>query len=225
MTTTKNPVSAFFLAIALAGCSSPSPQTSSSSNWVVCSVDQECAALSSAFKCEDGYCVDSKNGRVEYTIGSGDPSSVVAAASNSPPLNASEFLADAGSNGQGVLITISGSLMEGTYELTELIEGPFGRPAFPWSWDFQSPQGQIDIDVIGPEPAKGVESPVVNILLNFATADDGLYPGDMPGHCSFAGLSGAGLETSGLFACEDLVGIGSGQPFSLSGALHGLRLP
>ncbi len=218
MTTTKNPVSAFFLAIALAGCSSPSPQTSSSSNWVVCSVDAECAARSSAFKCEDGYCVDSKNGRVVNESGDGDTSTAVSAASKPPPLDAGSFL---GGTSVGVLIAISGSLMKGNYEIVGNLSAGEG---FVWSWETSSSEGRVEVDVVGTEPAPGVtvQSPNVRVTLYFATADDGIYPANGHGHCSFTGVSGESEEAHGRFACEDLVGIGSGQPFSLSGAVDGV---
>ncbi len=53
----------------LGGCSSPGPETSSSSHWVSCTQDADCATVPGANSCEDGYCVDSGGARVEVTDG------------------------------------------------------------------------------------------------------------------------------------------------------------
>lgn len=59
------------VALALAGCSSPSPATSSSSNWATCNAVSDCASVPGAVACTGGYCVDSNGARIES--GGGTP--------------------------------------------------------------------------------------------------------------------------------------------------------
>src|SRR5262245_66211808 len=59
------------LALIFSACSSPTPATSSSSNWVACNTIDECAAVSGAVACTGGYCVDSSGQKIE----SGGPDS------------------------------------------------------------------------------------------------------------------------------------------------------
>jgi hypothetical protein len=53
-----------FLAAVL-GCSSHGGQTSSSSHWVACATAPECASVTGAVACEQGYCVDANHQRIE----------------------------------------------------------------------------------------------------------------------------------------------------------------
>lgn len=53
------------LLAALARCSSPGPQSSSSSNWVACKTVSDCALAPTAVACTNGYCVDSNGERVQ----------------------------------------------------------------------------------------------------------------------------------------------------------------
>lgn len=56
--------SLLLIAAALTRCGSPSPQTSSSSNWADCKTLTDCAANPAAVACKDGYCVDANGERV-----------------------------------------------------------------------------------------------------------------------------------------------------------------
>jgi len=62
----------FWFASVFVGCSSPSPSTSSSSNWVACTKVSDCSAAPGAVDCTGGYCVDANGNRVS---GSGASSS------------------------------------------------------------------------------------------------------------------------------------------------------
>lgn len=208
----------------LAGCSSPGPQISSSSHWITCRTNDDCTSVSAAFTCEDGYCVDPNNGRAvssnsgklgQSAVGS-DGNDAGASAASAPDIDAGAFNA---SSNTGAMLTISGSLMSGSYDLSTSL-GCGGT--FVWNYSGASSSGKFEVDVVGTEPAAGVvvDSPNVKIALTFATADDGTYPANGQGRCSFSGESGSGNQVHGRFACESLIGIGSKKPFSLAGAIN-----
>ena len=58
------------IALTLPGCSSPGPQTSSSSHWVACETSDDCNGTE---VCERGYCVDATGAPVEVTDGNQAP--------------------------------------------------------------------------------------------------------------------------------------------------------
>ncbi len=57
------------LALAVAGCSSPSPETSSSTHWVTCETVADCSSVSGAAACTTGYCVDAQGTRLPAANG------------------------------------------------------------------------------------------------------------------------------------------------------------
>jgi len=62
----------WILFAAVVGCSSHS-QTSSSSHWVTCASNPDCANVAGSVACEQGYCVDANHQRVDGTSASSGP--------------------------------------------------------------------------------------------------------------------------------------------------------
>lgn len=62
---------AWLLVVGFVGCSSPTPSTSSSSNWVFCHSLNDCARAPGAVACTGGYCVDSHGERIPENASGG----------------------------------------------------------------------------------------------------------------------------------------------------------
>ena len=78
----------------------------------------------------------------------------------------------------------------------------------------------VDVVIGGVEPVAGAtaRTPDVQVRLKFKTIDDGVYPAAGQGSCSMTGEGGAwGVAALFRFACDGLVGVGSGASFSIKG--------
>lgn len=90
---TSNLGAAWILLGAVVGCSSHGSQTSSSSHWVRCSSNPDCANVALSVACEQGYCVDANHQRIDGASASAakaDVASCDAAAALPSPSNAAQ---------------------------------------------------------------------------------------------------------------------------------------
>jgi hypothetical protein len=72
---TSNLRAAWILLAAVVGCSSHGSQTSSSSHWVSCASNPDCANVAGSVACEQGYCVDANHQRIDGASAAAMPGS------------------------------------------------------------------------------------------------------------------------------------------------------
>jgi hypothetical protein len=162
---------------------------------------------------------------------SGGAAGIAAADASSPPtpdaLVDAPLPRDAGVDaplpryaGVGAYFTVIGSSMNGTYLLAD---GASCGGLFVCDLSAAAATtGKLTIETTGFDLAPGVTvtTPNVTFKVQVGASDDGTYPAGGKGTCSIDILSGAWASVRTQFTCSDLVGIGSGEPFSMSGYMN-----
>lgn len=120
----------------------------------------------------------------------------------------------------GAYLTIDGSALSGMHLLAQ--SGGCGG-TFDYSFNGMSNMGVVTVEVdavSNPQVGTTYTTPKVTVTLQFGTIDDGTYPQGGHGTCSATDES-AGWPTVGTvpFSCAGVVGVGSGQPFSVAGEI------
>jgi hypothetical protein len=123
----------------------------------------------------------------------------------------------------GAYFTITGSApLSGAYALNSF--GSFCA-ASGGSHEFGAvgSTGTIDVNYVGGvlDAGQTATSPSVTLKLTFGSVDDGTYPAPGRGTCSIFDESGQWpLGVNIQFACNGLIGIGSGDSFGASGYIN-----
>jgi hypothetical protein len=125
---------------------------------------------------------------------------------------------DASAGTGGTYLTVTGSSpLAGTYPVSDQNSSCGGNGVF--SITNTCTAGDVTVEIIGVvlDAGETVMSPKVRVVPQFGTVDDGTYPVGVQGSCTVTDESGQWPQIDARFVCTGLVGIGSGQPFALSG--------